>query len=210
MDIQIVMSFWAVSFLFIITPGVDWAYTISAGLAENKVIPAVTGLLLGHLLATLLVVAGLGAIMSSQAWLMQGLTLAGAIYLVWLAINLFRQPPLPEKYESQQATVADWQWLGKGFVISGLNPKVMLLFLALLPQFIDVNSSWPVAGQLFTLGIIHLIGCGVVYVLVGIAANRLLSARPSLALNFGRVSALVLFIIGISMIINSVKAFGAG
>ena len=61
MTLHIVAAFWAVSFLFIITPGADWAYAISAGMRERRVAPAVAGLLSGHVLATLIVAAGVGA-----------------------------------------------------------------------------------------------------------------------------------------------------
>ena len=64
MDINVIFSFWLVSILFVLTPGADWAYTISAGIAGDKIIPAVSGLLLGHLIAALIVVVGLGAIFS--------------------------------------------------------------------------------------------------------------------------------------------------
>ena len=47
-----VAAFWAVSFLFVITPGADWAYAIAAGLRHRVVLPAVGGLVVGHLAAT--------------------------------------------------------------------------------------------------------------------------------------------------------------
>ncbi len=61
MSLSLLAAFWAVSFLFVITPGVDWAYMISAGLRERVVIPAAAGLLAGHLAATLVVAAGVVA-----------------------------------------------------------------------------------------------------------------------------------------------------
>lgn len=60
MSISAFAAFWAVSILFVITPGVDWAYAISAGLRGRVVVPAVGGLLTGHLVATILVAAGVG------------------------------------------------------------------------------------------------------------------------------------------------------
>ena len=52
MTLSVLAAFWAVSFLFIITPGADWAYAISAGMRGRLVTPAVAGMLSGHLLAT--------------------------------------------------------------------------------------------------------------------------------------------------------------
>ncbi|RLU05792.1 lysine transporter LysE, partial [Pseudomonas prosekii] len=57
MTLSMFVAFWAVSILFVITPGADWAYAISAGLKGRVVMPAVAGLLSGHLIATLVVAA---------------------------------------------------------------------------------------------------------------------------------------------------------
>ncbi|WP_257025516.1 LysE family transporter [Pseudoalteromonas sp. MIP2626] len=95
MDINVIFSFWLVSILFVLTPGADWAYTISAGIAGDKIIPAVSGLLLGHLIAALIVVVGLGAILASHVMLMKFLTLFGALYVVWIAVSLYKNPPVP-------------------------------------------------------------------------------------------------------------------
>ena len=62
MTLSVLAAFWAVSFLFIITPGADWAYAISAGMRGRWVTPAVAGLLSGHLLATIIVAAGVGGV----------------------------------------------------------------------------------------------------------------------------------------------------
>ena len=64
---SIVAGFWVVSFLLIMTPGADWAYAISAGINGRRVVPAVVGLMSGHLLATLVVVAGVGVVICSTS-----------------------------------------------------------------------------------------------------------------------------------------------
>lgn len=48
MAISVLTAFWAVSLLFVITPGADWAYAISAGMRGRWVMPAVAGMLSGH------------------------------------------------------------------------------------------------------------------------------------------------------------------
>lgn len=122
MEMSIVAGFWVVSFLLIMTPGADWAYAISAGINGRRVVPAVMGLMSGHLLATLIVVAGVGVLIAQHPLALTGLTVAGALYLLWLGITLLRHPAVPEK-AIQHAD--NWtQWAVKGLCISGLNPKV--------------------------------------------------------------------------------------
>jgi threonine/homoserine/homoserine lactone efflux protein len=58
-SLNLLAAFWAVSFLFVITPGMDWAYMISAGIRGRVVGAAALGLLTGHLAATLVVAQGL-------------------------------------------------------------------------------------------------------------------------------------------------------
>ena len=53
-----------------------------------------------------------------------------------------------------------------GLGISGLNPKVLLLFLALLPQLTDPEARWPLAAQIMALGLVHVASCALVYTAV--------------------------------------------
>jgi LysE type translocator len=127
-------AFWAVSFLLVITPGADWAYAIAAGLRHRTVLPAVGGLLAGHLAATAVVAAGVAALVARSPLVMTALTVAGAVYLVWLGIGTLAHPSAPQA-ATERATDSWARQAAKGAGVSGLNPKVFLLFLALLPQF---------------------------------------------------------------------------
>lgn len=199
MNIDTLAAFWAVSFLFVITPGVDWAYAISAGLHGRRVIPAVAGMVSGHLAATLIVVAGVGGIVARMPVIMTLLTLVGAVYLLWLGANLLAAPAAPIRGTEGDAG-SSFKWYVKGFSVSGLNPKVFLLFLALLPQFSDPHSAWSVPMQLIFLGIIHMLSCGAVYLVVGFCAKALLGARPNAASVINRLSGVVMMVIAITLI----------
>jgi threonine/homoserine/homoserine lactone efflux protein len=186
MTIGIVAAFWAVSLLFVITPGADWAYAISAGV-RDRAVPAVSGLLLGHLVATLIVAAGVGALVAGVPLALTLLTILGAGYLLWLGIGLLMDPPVPTVVDGEDA--GSWtRWTAKGFGVSGLNPKVILLFLALLPQFTSPASAWPIPVQITVLGLVHVFSCSVVYLLVGFGSKAVLSTRPQAARVVGRVS----------------------
>lgn len=187
-------AFWAVSILFVITPGVDWAYAISAGMRGRVVLPAVTGLLLGHLMAILIVAAGVGALVASHPVALTLITLMGTAYLLWLGIQLLIHPATPAANQDQ-GPEAWHRWTLKGVCVSGLNPKVFLLFLALLPQFTDPAAAWSVPVQMMALGWVHIISCGIVYLLVGYGAQAVLTTRPRAALRVSQLSGAAMIII---------------
>ncbi|MFH7423163.1 LysE family transporter, partial [Pseudomonas syringae pv. tagetis] len=76
------------SMLFIITPGAEWTYAISAGLKHRGLLPAVGALLSGYLLSTLIVAGGVGTLVANHPVFLSTLTVAVAGYLLWLGANM--------------------------------------------------------------------------------------------------------------------------
>ena len=203
MTLSVFAAFWAVSFLFVITPGAYWAYAISAGLFGRVVMPAVARLLIGHLVATLVVAAGVGGLVASNPIALSVLTVGGAAYLLWLGVNMLSHPSVPRAGQAQPS--GSWtRWTFKGVCVSGLNPKVFLLFLALLPQFTDPTAAWPVPMQIIALGLLHAFSCGVVYLLVGFGSRVVLQARPVAAQVVSRLSGAVMVIIAVLLLIEQI------
>jgi threonine/homoserine/homoserine lactone efflux protein len=199
MTLSVFVAFWAVSILFVITPGADWAYAISAGLKGRVVIPAVGGLLSGHLIATMIVAGGVGTLAANHPTALAVLTVTGAGYLLWLGLNMLAHPATPNADDVQ--TSGSWKrWAIKGLCVSGLNPKVFLLFLALLPQFTDTTAAWPVPMQMIALGLIHTVSCGVIYLLVGFGSQVVLQARPAAARFVSRFSGVAMIIIAVALL----------
>ncbi|MFI6370097.1 LysE family translocator [Streptomyces sp. NPDC050546] len=198
MDTTTLAAFLAVDLLLIFTPGADWAYAISAGLRDRSVVPAVAGLVAGYAGYTLLAVAGLVVIVASSGALLTALTLAGAGYLVWLGWGVLRQPAVLTASEAEAVTSGSsrLRTMLRGAGISGLNPKALLLYFSLFPQFIDPAGGWPVAGQTGLLGTLHMTACAVVYLTVGVLARTVLRTRPSAARAVTRVSGAMMIAIG--------------
>lgn len=193
-----VLAFWGVSMLFVITPGADWAYAITAGLARRAT-PAVLGLLTGHLAATVVVAAGVGSVVANAPAALIVLTIAGSLYLVWLGIGTLRRPAIVHAGPGAVA-VTSWRWGVKGFGVSGLNPKLLLLFLAVLPQFISPTTGLPAGVQITILGLVHVTSCAVVYFTVAYVARRALGSRPTTARIVGRVSGVLMIGIGLVLL----------
>ncbi|MFF1359894.1 LysE family translocator [Streptomyces sp. NPDC058297] len=201
MDTTTLAAFLAVDLLLVFTPGADWAYAISAGLRERSVVPAVTGLIAGHAAYALVAVAGLAVIVASSPAVLTALTVAGAGYLLWLGWGVLRQPAVPAA-AGESADASRRQVVLKGAGISGLNPKALLLYFSLFPQFIDTADGWPVAAQTGLLSMLHLTACTVVYLGVGVLARSVLKTRPSAAQVVTRISGAMMIAIGAFLLVE--------
>lgn len=199
MDAGSVAAFWTVSVLLILVPGADWAYAIAAGLRDRSVLPAVGGLLTGYVVLTGVVAAGVAALVARTPAVLTGLTVLGALYLVWLGVATLARPSVPGTGSSDEGSGTWVARMVTGTGVSGLNPKALLLFLALLPQFTDPEGGWPMAAQIGTLGLVHTVSCGVVYLGVGVLARQVLGARPAVARVVTRVSGAAMVLIGVGL-----------
>jgi len=202
MAVSTVAAFWAVSFLFLITPGANWAYAIEAGLRHRTLLPAVGGLMAGHLLASAAVVAGIAALLAGSPLVITMLTAVGTAYLMWLGLATLVRPATPQAI-SEQPYRSWMRQAAKGLGVSGLNPKVFLLFLALLPQFVR-PAGWPATVQVLVLSLVHLATCAVVYTAVGAGARRVLRARSATARAVTRFSGAAMMTIGVSLLVEQV------
>ncbi|MFF4802447.1 LysE family translocator [Streptomyces sp. NPDC001351] len=201
MDTGLLLSFLALDLLLVCVPGADWAYAISTGLRGRSVGWAVGGLVGGYALHTALAVAGLAVLVAGEPRLLTVLTVAGAGYLVWLGWGVLRRPGTPgttdEPAEASRARV-----FLRGATISGLNPKGLLLYLSVLPQFLTTHGNLPVPVQTATLGLLHMGCCAAVYLTVGLGARAVLGARPSAARAVTRTSGAAMLGIGAFLLVQ--------
>lgn len=179
----------------------DWEDALTAYARHRTVLPAVSGLLAGHLAATAVVAAGVAALVAGTPLILTALTTVGGVYLVWLGIGALAHPSVPQS-GAQQAAGSWLRQAAKGLGISGLNPKVFLLFLALLPQFTDPGAVWPLAVQIVALGLVHVAGCAVVYTTVGTGARQVLRARPATARAVTRLTGAAMVVIGLPLLVE--------
>jgi threonine/homoserine/homoserine lactone efflux protein len=201
MPIESIAAFWVVSIALALTPGADWAFAIAAGLSGRFVPPAVIGLLLGHALHGAIVATGVGALLSGQPGILMALTLAGACYLLWLGVSTLRRPPVP-RADADQRSGTGISWMVRGLGISGLNPKVFLLFLALLPQFTNVGAGLSLTAQIALLAAVHIATCAIVYFAVGFGARAVLRTRPTAARIVSRISGVAMIVIGLFLLVE--------
>src|SRR5258708_14178513 len=90
-----IAAFWAAALLLIIVPGADWAFTISAGLRGHSILAAVSGLVLGYAAMTIIVAAGVGALLARSPAFHTGLPIAGGLYLISHGPRALAMPSAP-------------------------------------------------------------------------------------------------------------------
>ncbi len=195
MSASSVAAFWAVTILLIIVPGPDWAFTISAGLRGGSVLAAVGGLAIGYAAISGVVAAGAGALVAQTPGLLTALTMAGGLYLMWNGARTFARPAGPAAPAGTPAG-SNRSLLVRGIGVSGLNPKGLLLLLALLPQFASPRGSWPLTAQLGLLGLVFTLSCALFYLALGSSARRVMRTRPRAAAAISRLSGAAMFVIG--------------
>lgn len=200
-----IFAFWVVALLLIVVPGADWAFTISAGLRGRSVLPAVGGLVIGYAAVTVVVAAGVGVLVAGTPAILTGLTIVGGLYLMWHGAMTFARPATPGASADGPART-DWSILVKGIGVSGLNPKGLLIFLALLPQFTDPHGGWPIAGQIGVLGLAFMTTCAVFYLCVGFLARAVLHARPAATRAISRFSGAAMILVGATLLADRLLA----
>ncbi|MER6669159.1 LysE family translocator [Amycolatopsis japonica] len=201
MPLGSVLAFWGVAALLIAVPGADWAFAISAGL-RRQVLPAAGGIVLGYLAMTLVVAAGLGVLVASTPIALLALTVAGGLYLIWLGFKTVRHPSTP----GSASVGGRGGTLLEGMAVSGLNPKGLLVFVALLPQFTDPAARWPIPVQLAVLGLTFVGTCAMVYPCVGAGAQALLRARPAVSRVVSRISGASMMLVGALLVVERLVA----
>jgi len=108
----------------------------------------------------LLNIAGLGAVLATSAWLFTAIKWAGGLYLIYLGIKLLCAKTSPLDTKSSNLTQSRWRLFGNTWLVTALNPKGIIFFVAFLPQFIDPTNSatqqlWILSATFVVLAILN-------------------------------------------------------
>jgi threonine/homoserine/homoserine lactone efflux protein len=200
---QLFFAFIVVAAALACTPGVDWAYSITAGLRQRSFIPAVAGLCGGYVMHTILMVAGLAALLTGMPGVLGWITVAGAGYLLWLGITTLRSWRGASFGASDvvgSPAANQLRTFLQGMGTSGINPKGLLFYVALVPQFVSPEASLPVPVQSGLLGLTFVLLAGVVYTAVALLARKLLQSRPGAAKKVTLASGIIMVALGVVLL----------
>lgn len=157
-----------------VTPGPDMLYILTRGISQGTKagLLSAVGMSLGMMCHTTLVVLGLAALLRSSSVAFDVLRYAGAAYLLVMAWHSLRDRSKSDLDADEQPALAPRRVLGQAVFTNLLNPKIVLFYLAFLPQFVRTSGGHP-AVQLLVLGLTFvvlglLVDCG-----VALAAGRI-------------------------------------
>lgn len=138
--------FCALSLVTAFTPGpaVLLAVSNAATLGARRALLSSAGNAAGVFMVAITALLGLGALLQASATAFTVLKVGGAVYLVHLGIRQWRSPArFASKAPSISADGNAWRLFGQGVLVAATNPKSILFFTALLPQFMQPQSpSW--------------------------------------------------------------------
>ena len=168
-------EFLLASLIVVLIPGTGVVYTITTGLTLKwrASIAAAIGCTLGivpHILASIL---GLSALLNMGAQVFSILKLAGALYLLYLAWNMWRDAGTIDIHK-QNAETSFLKIIMKAIAINLLNPKLTIFFFAFLPLFVSKASASPTA-EMILLSTVFMAITLIVFVLYGILASGISS-----------------------------------
>ena len=189
------------------SPGPDNLMVLGIGVSRGRRHGIAFGLgcALGCLSHTLLAVAGVSALVAASPVALSTLKIAGGTYLVWLGIKSLRsQGQLAVDAGAAETGAAGLRALfAQGLLANAINPKVILFFLAFLPQFVRVGQG-PVAWQMTALGLAFTAQAALLFGLLGYFAGSVgqwLQRWPRAGLWLDRVAGLVFIGLGARLIL---------
>ena len=195
------------SILLTLAPGPDILYLLTKSLSDGTKagIILACGLVSGIIFHTTLVMVGVAALIKSSATAMLLLKIFGAAYLLFLAFGAFKSARANKKISLSRADkkFSSAALYKRGVLMNVLNPKVLLFFLAFLPQFVKVSSSGASLTILF-LGVVFAAQALIIFSIVAIFAGRvrnLLLRRKNLGRILNFVEAAVLALIAVTLIL---------
>lgn len=115
---------------------------------------------------------GVSALISRSTYLFQTVKIAGALYLFWLAYNVFKSDNVIVIDQGVGGSGSFLGFMRKGLFMNILNPKVMMFFLAFFPGFISEEAG-SVTRQVWILGMIFVTQTLVVFSTISIIASQL-------------------------------------
>jgi len=196
-----------IAFVLIVVPGpsVLFVVTRSLTLGRRAGLATAVGNTAGVYVQVVLVAVGVGAIVQESIAVFTAIKLAGALYLVFLGVQTFRhRRALADALYAPVEPKLMRRMLTDAFVVGVANPKVIVFFIAVLPQFVD-RSAGAVGLQLLTLGAVFCtiaVICDAVWAIAAGAARDWLVRSPRRLAAIGGTGGVVMVGLGAGLAVS--------
>jgi threonine/homoserine/homoserine lactone efflux protein len=179
MPIDIWLAFVAASAVLLIIPGPTILTVISYSMAHGRRanVPLIAAVALGDSTALVMSLLGLGALLATSAWWFTVVKWVGGLYLIYLGIKLLRAGISPAELVTPAATGSRWKLFANTWLVTALNPKGIVFFVAFLPQFIRPGAD--VTHQLWVLAVTFVVMAtlnATLYAVFAASARKLLAS----------------------------------
>lgn len=201
------LSFLLAAVVVTVSPGPDNLMVLSMGVSRGRRHGLAFGLgaALGCLSHTTLAALGVSALIAATPVAFTALRLAGGLYLVWLGVGALRSRGAALEAAAAAGAAPSLRALfAKGLVANAINPKVILFFLAFLPQFVD-RARGGVAWQTAQLGIVFTAQSVVLFGALGWFAGHVgawLRRRPRAGLWLDRLAGSIFVALGARLLVS--------
>lgn len=198
------LAFAIVSLVFVAIPGPSVLFTLSRALTLGRqpALLTVVGNAGGVYLHVIAVALGIGAIVERSLAVFTILKLAGAAYLVYLGVQAVRhRRTVADMLNHLAAPTRSRRVLADGFIVGVSNPKSIVFFAAVLPQFVDPTAG-RVPVQLLVLGIVSIAAALVsdsVWAVVAGAARDWFGRSPRRLAAIGGAGGVVMIGLGVRL-----------
>lgn len=184
-------EFLITSLVVVATPGTGALYTLAKALGDGHraAVVAAFGCTLGILPHMAMAILGLAAVLQTEPRLFTAIKIAGVLYLVYMAIGLWRAPA-PSTAAAAPAESAA-AVIRHAILINLLNPKLSIFFLAFLPQFVASETADPLLAM-SGLSLVFMAMTFVVFAIYGVFAASLrqhVLTRPTIMQGINKVFA---------------------
>lgn len=176
-------AFALISLGMVLTPGPNMIYLISRSISQGRVAGLISlgGVALGFVFYMLCAALGITALVFAVPYAYDTLRFAGAAYLLWLAWQAVKPGGVSPFQVHKLPADSPRKLFAMGFLTNLLNPKIAMLYLSLLPQFID-PAQGSVLAQSVALGATQIAVSVTVNAMIAIAAGSIalfLARRPA-------------------------------
>lgn len=157
-----------------ISPGPDNIYVLTQSISNGKKygLATVAGLISGCIIHTTLLAFGVSVIIKENEQLFFAIKLFGALYLLFLAYQVFKSQAKIGLSEDGAPKKGVGQLFRQGFIMNVLNPKVTIFFLAFFPGFLFSNELSTVI-QFYVLGLLFMFVSAIIFSLIALLSGMI-------------------------------------